>query len=117
MGEVKFLFPNHHNIYMHDTPSRQLFKRPSRAFSHGCVRVENPRRLAEIVLGYTSAEVAKKIQSGRSQSIGLKQKVPVHIAYFTAWPGATGRIEYFPDVYGRDRPMENAFGLKRLALR
>jgi murein L,D-transpeptidase YcbB/YkuD len=102
LGEVKFLFPNHHAIYMHDTPSRQLFSRPARAFSHGCVRVENPRRLAEIVLGYSPADVAKRIESGRSQSVSLKSKLPVHITYFTAWPSASGKVEYYNDIYGRD---------------
>ena len=117
LGEVKFLFPNRHHIYMHDTPSRQLFSRPVRAFSHGCVRVQNPRRFAEIVLGLSPAEVARRIDSGRSQTVRIKDKIPVHLTYFTAWPDASGRIEYIADVYGRDLSIENAFGLKRLALR
>jgi murein L,D-transpeptidase YcbB/YkuD len=117
LGEVKFLFPNRHDIYMHDTPSRQLFSRPVRSFSHGCVRVQDPRRLAEIVLAMQPDAIAKKIDSGRSQSVSLKEKLPVHLTYFTAWPDARGRIEYFPDIYGRDTPIDIAFGQKRLALR
>ena len=67
LGEVKFLFPNRHHIYMHDTPSRQLFSRPVRAFSHGCVRVQNPRRFAEIVLGLSPAEVARRMEGAARQ--------------------------------------------------
>ncbi len=117
LGEVKFLFPNKHHIYMHDTPSRQLFSRPVRTFSHGCVRVENPRRLAELLLGYTSDEVARKIGSGRSQSVRIKDKIPVHLTYFTAWPDESGRIEYFPDSYGRDSAIDSALTKKQVALR
>jgi murein L,D-transpeptidase YcbB/YkuD len=117
LGEIKFLFPNSHDIYMHDTPSRKLFSRPVRAFSHGCVRVDNPHRLAEIVLGWNAAEVDKAIASRRSQGIGLKSKLPVHLAYFTAWPDEAGKIVYYQDVYGRDRVMEQALSTPRVALR
>lgn len=117
LGEVKFLFPNDHNIYMHDTPTRQLFSRPMRAYSHGCVRVENPRRMAEIVLGMSAEEVAKRIDSGRSQTVRLPHKLPVHITYFTAWPSQTGGVDYFPDLYGRDATIEAAFSQIRVALR
>jgi L,D-transpeptidase YcbB len=117
LGEIKFLFPNSHDIYMHDTPSRRLFSRPVRAFSHGCVRVENPRRLAEIVLGWSGERVDKAIASRRSQAVGLKDKLSVHLAYFTAWPDAAGKVVYFRDVYGRDRAMEQALLNPRLALR
>jgi L,D-transpeptidase YcbB len=117
LGEIKFLFPNAHEIYMHDTPSRRLFSRPVRAFSHGCVRVENPRRLAEIVLGWSAGEIDKAIDSRRSRAVGLQAKLPVYLGYFTAWPDATGNIVYFADVYGRDRTMEQALISPRLALR
>jgi murein L,D-transpeptidase YcbB/YkuD len=117
LGEVKFLFPNSHHIYMHDTPTRQLFSRPVRAFSHGCVRVENPRRFAEIILGMSAQEVAKRIDSGRSQGARVKDKLPVHLTYFTAWPGEGGTIEYFPDIYGRDVAIESAFNKRQVALR
>jgi murein L,D-transpeptidase YcbB/YkuD len=117
LGEIKFLFPNSHDIYMHDTPSRKLFSRPVRAFSHGCVRVENPHRLAEIVLSWSAAEVDKAIASRRSQAIRLKQKLPVHLAYFTAWPDAAGKIVYYSDIYGRDRVMEQALSTPRVASR
>ena len=108
LGELKFLFPNAHDIYMHDTPSRELFERDVRAFSHGCVRVQNPREFASVVLGWTPEEVAAKVETGESQTVRLKEKLPVHIAYFTAWPDEQGNIVYFNDIYGRDKPIENA---------
>jgi murein L,D-transpeptidase YcbB/YkuD len=108
LGEIKFLFPNSHNIYMHDTPSRDLFARDVRAFSHGCVRVQNPRDFAAVVLGWSPEDVAKRITSKRSETIRLKTKIPVHITYFTAWPDESGNIQFFNDIYGRDRAMETA---------
>jgi murein L,D-transpeptidase YcbB/YkuD len=117
LGEIKFLFPNKHDIYMHDTPSRRLFSRPVRTFSHGCVRVENPRRLAEIVLGWSAEEISQAIDSRRSRAVGLKSKLPVYLGYFTAWPDSAGNVVYFNDVYGRDRTMEQALMSPRLALR
>ncbi|MEI7600545.1 MAG: L,D-transpeptidase family protein [Aestuariivirga sp.] len=108
LGEIKFLFPNAHDIYMHDTPSRELFERDMRAFSHGCVRVQNPREFATVVLGWTPEDVAAKLDSKASETVRLKDKLPVHISYFTAWPDDEGKIVYFNDIYGRDRPLENA---------
>ena len=108
LGELKFLFPNSHNIYMHDTPSRELFANDVRAFSHGCVRVQNPREFATVLLGWDRARIDKTTDSKASQSVALKSKVPVHITYFTAWPDETGKIQYFNDIYGRDQAMEDA---------
>ena len=108
LGELKFLFPNAHDIYMHDTPTRELFQKDVRAFSHGCVRVQNPREFASVVLGWTPEEVAAKVESKASETVRLKEKLPVHIAYFTAWPDEQGNIVYFNDIYGRDKPIENA---------
>jgi L,D-transpeptidase YcbB len=108
LGELKFLFPNKHSIYMHDTPTKKLFGESIRSFSHGCVRVENPREFARILLGWDEAKVAKTVGSGRSQSVQLKQKIPVHLAYFTAWPDSAGKMQYFNDIYGRDEAMERA---------
>lgn len=117
LGELKFLFPNSHDIYMHDTPSRQLFDKDERAFSHGCVRVENPREFATILLGWDPAKVDDTTDSGRSQSIKLPEKVPVHITYFTAWPDESGKIRYFNDIYDRDKTMDNARSAITLAQR
>jgi murein L,D-transpeptidase YcbB/YkuD len=108
LGELKFLFPNSHDIYMHDTPSRELFEKDMRAFSHGCVRVQDPRQFASVVLGMTPEEVAAKVESKDSTTVRLKEKLPVHITYFTAWPDAAGNIVYFNDIYGRDRTLEIA---------
>lgn len=117
LGEIKFLFPNSHSIYFHDTPARSLFARTARAFSHGCVRVENPRLFAETLLGLSAGEVAKRIDSGRSQSAKVKADIKVHITYFTAWPDQNGKIVYYDDVYGRDQRMETAFSATAVAAR
>lgn len=117
LGELKFLFPNRHNIYMHDTPSRNLFEKDFRAFSHGCVRVQNPREFAEVLLGWDREEIDQKTDSKKSRTVKLDTKVPVHITYFTAWPDETGNIQYFSDVYNRDKTMENARSAITLAQR
>ena len=117
LGEVKFLFPNSHSIYFHDTPARSLFERSARAFSHGCVRVENPRFFAETLLKLDAAEVAKRIDSGVSQSAKVRDDIKVHLTYFTSWPDQTGRIVYYDDVYGRDQRMETAFSATAVAAR
>ncbi|MBI2718265.1 MAG: L,D-transpeptidase family protein [Rhizobiales bacterium] len=117
LGELKFLFPNAHNIYMHDTPDKQLFGEQVRAFSHGCVRVQNPREFATVLLGWGRAKVDANTDSKRSQTVRLPNKVPIYIAYFTAWPDETGRIKYYGDVYGRDDALGNAMTATTLALR
>ena len=108
LGEIKFLFPNSHNIYMHDTPSRELFEEDTRAFSHGCVRVQNPREFAAVLLRWEQEQVAAKVKTPKSETVRLKEKVPVHLTYFTAWPDETGKIRFFDDIYGRDKAMEDA---------
>jgi L,D-transpeptidase YcbB len=117
LGVVKFLFPNSHAIYMHDTPTRSLFEKKVRAFSHGCVRVQNPRELAELVLGWDAERVDEAIAQGANQAVKLSRKLPVHLAYFTAWPDETGRIIMYPDVYSRDAQLEKALDGGDVALR
>ncbi len=117
LGEIKFLFPNKHNIYMHDTPTKKLFAKDMRAYSHGCVRVQNPREFATVLLGWSRANVDKNTDSGVSQTVRLPAKVPVHITYFTAWPDKNGKILYFNDIYGRDQAMEKAISALTLAQR
>jgi murein L,D-transpeptidase YcbB/YkuD len=117
LGEVKFLFPNAHSIYMHDTPTRDLFKKPVRAFSHGCVRVENPRYFAELLLGVGAEEIAGRIDAGISQNTPITRETAVHLTYFTAWPSADGRILVYDDMYGRDERMERAFSTIAVASR
>ena len=107
LGELKILFPNKHAIYMHDTPSKNLFERDSRAFSHGCIRLQRPRDMAAAVLGTSVDYVATKIGQGHS-SEKLAKKVPVYIAYFTAWPNMDGKVAYFADIYDRDSRVKAA---------
>lgn len=117
LGELKILFPNAHAIYMHDTPSKGFFKRDQRALSHGCVRLADPRRMAAAVLGTSVEDVGKEIGGGRNKALQVPQKVPVYVAYFTAWPNKDGVIEYFNDVYDRDMYMNRAFEATRNARR
>lgn len=117
LGEVKFLFPNSHSIYMHDTPTRDLFQKPARAFSHGCVRVENPRQFAELLLGVGAFDVAARIDSGESEEAPITRETQVHLTYFTMWPADDGRILTFDDVYGRDERMARAFSTVAVASR
>jgi murein L,D-transpeptidase YcbB/YkuD len=116
LGNIKFLFPNKHNIYMHDTPHKKLFKEAVRAFSHGCVRVEDPRALAEHVLGWDRQKIDDLIASGGNQEIKLDNPVPVHLTYFTAWPDENGQIVYYSDVYKRDKRLEKALSTVTVAL-
>jgi len=106
LGLVKFLFPNPWNIYLHDTPSKSLFRKEVRAFSHGCIRVGKPFDFAYALLSRQSADPKGLFQSvlatRRETVLKLDQPVPVHLVYFTAWPDAMGHMTYRRDVYGRD---------------
>jgi murein L,D-transpeptidase YcbB/YkuD len=95
---------------MHDTPTRNLFVEAVRAFSHGCVRVENPREFATVLLGWDRAKVDEMTDSGASESVKLDRKIPVYMTYFTAWPDSSGKIHYFNDIYERDAAMARALG-------
>jgi L,D-transpeptidase YcbB len=117
LGELKFLFPNAHNIYMHDTPNRELFANSVRDFSHGCVRVQNPRDYATVLLGWDRDKIDSMVESGETRTVKLPVPVPIHIAYFTAWPDASGKVQYFGDIYGRDAAMDNAMSTVTLAQR
>ncbi len=101
LGELKILFPNKHAIYMHDTPQKALFNKDMRAFSHGCVRLKDPRGMAAALLGTSVDYIAGKLKQGHS-SEKVPGKIPVYVAYFTAWPDKNGKVEYFDDVYDRD---------------
>lgn len=108
LGIVKFLFPNKHAVYLHDTPTKALFGQTRRTFSHGCIRVRNPVRLAEVIMegerNWSPAQVAAQLAPGAADNnhTTLTRKFPVHIAYFTAWANETGEVQYFPDAYGYD---------------
>ena len=103
LGRIKFMFPNEHAVYLHDTPSRDLFDRNSRAFSSGCIRVENPFELAEQLLGERGRErLDALVASGRTETVFLENPMPIMLLYWTAEPDETGRVTFLPDVYGRD---------------
>jgi murein L,D-transpeptidase YcbB/YkuD len=112
LGLVKFMFPNPYNIYLHDTPSKSLFAKEVRAYSHGCIRVADPFDLAHALLSVQSkdaeAEFDEKLKTGNETTVKFLQKVPVHLVYFTAYPGAKGRIAYRRDIYGRDAALFEA---------
>ncbi len=106
LGRVKFMFPNQFNIYLHDTPSKSLFNRDTRAFSHGCVRVQKPFDLAHVLLAPQAdnpeATFQSYLGSGRERHVNLATPVPVHLTYHTAWVDEDGLPQYRGDVYGRD---------------
>jgi len=110
LGTVKFLFPNKHDVYMHDTIERELFASSSRALSHGCIRVQNPRGFAQIMLmegNGLSADAAQGV-IGRGGDAKLTNPIPVHTAYFTAVADADGRVSSFSDIYGHDSRLSAA---------
>jgi murein L,D-transpeptidase YcbB/YkuD len=106
LGVVKFRFPNKHDVYMHDTPDRHLFSEPVRAFSHGCMRTQNPVHLAEVLLAHDQGYSVEKVQSilaaGATNEIKLATQIPVHVVYFTAEADEDGKVRYFGDLYGMD---------------
>jgi L,D-transpeptidase YcbB len=118
LGIVKFRFPNKHDVYMHDTPERQLFGGAVRAFSHGCMRVQNPVRLAEVLLAHDKGWTASDVQGyvRRGGEIALKQQIPVHVTYFTAVVDDAGKVQYFPDLYGLDERLTSALEGARVSL-
>lgn len=109
LGDLKILFPNAHAIYMHDTPSKSFFNRDMRALSHGCIRLVDPRRMAAAVLGTSLDNVNKQIAAGQNRAVQVPTKIPVYVAYFTAWPDKDGKVQYFDDVYDRDSFVMKAF--------
>lgn len=113
LGKVKFLFPNKHSVYLHDTPSKGLFAASQRTFSHGCVRVRNPIRLAEVLLGegngLSVSDVTELLKSGpEDNKMKLEKRIPVHLTYFTAWVDDKGRVRSFSDVYGHEKRIKLA---------
>jgi murein L,D-transpeptidase YcbB/YkuD len=107
LGLVKFIFPNKDNVYLHDTPSDNLFDRLTRNFSHGCIRVEKPQELAEYVLRdqpeWTPERIRAAMHSGEEKHVSLKEPLPVHILYFTAWVDDGGTLQIAKDVYNYDK--------------
>ncbi len=107
LGQVKFIFPNKFSVYLHDTPSRSLFSRTGRAFSHGCIRVDKPiefaRKLYQIQGGLNPSKIGGILESKKQTRVNFKNRMPIHLAYFTAWIDDEGVPQFFDDVYKRDK--------------
>jgi murein L,D-transpeptidase YcbB/YkuD len=111
LGKVKFMFPNRFNVYLHDTPSKSLFNKDLRIFSHGCMRVQNPLDLAELILadqGWSRARIDSTIAQGGERIVNLKTPIPVHVTYLTAWVNKDGAVNFRRDPYKRDEQLAEA---------
>jgi murein L,D-transpeptidase YcbB/YkuD len=111
LGTVKFIFPNEHFVFLHDTPHRELFSRPDRAFSSGCIRIQDPLILAELLLDndkYKKSDLEAIIASRQTQRINLENTVPVVIVYLTAGVDIDGNVMFYKDVYSRDQKVLDA---------
>jgi len=110
LGKVKFLFPNAYDIYFHDTPSKSLFSRDQRAFSHGCIRLEEPAKLANYLLEketeWNSDKIADAMNSSEEKWVKLSKPVPVLITYYTSWVDEAGRLHFRDDIYDHDKEQE-----------
>ena len=106
LGKVKFLFPNSFNIYFHDTPSKSLFKQDKRAYSHGCIRLAEPEKMANYLLAnnpeWTPEKINEAMNAGEEKFVTLKNPIPVFITYYTAWVDEQGRLNFREDIYGHD---------------
>ncbi len=109
LGKMKFMFPNNFHIYLHDTPSKELFEKTKRAFSHGCIRVENPKKLVDYLLRnnnkWTPNKVNEVLQTDLQTGIKISPTVPVYIAYFTAWVDVNGKLNFRNDIYNLDQKL------------
>jgi len=118
LGRVKFMFPNQFNVYLHDTPTRHLFNRTERDYSHGCVRVERPVELAEYLLkekpGWNTDRINNAMQSGEEVSVTLGRPLPVHIVYWSVWVGESGELQRRPDIYELDTTQERLLAKRAL---
>jgi murein L,D-transpeptidase YcbB/YkuD len=113
LGKVKFLFPNEYDIYLHDTPSHELFSQTKRGFSHGCIRLEEPQKLAEYLLkdhpDWDKQKIEAAMNSGEEQFVKLQNKLPVYILYFTSWVDDKGNINFRDDIYAHDARLAQSF--------
>jgi len=115
LGLVKFIFPNEHSVYLHSTPARSLFRKDERAFSHGCVRVEDATRLAEWVLegqeGWDPVAIRNAMAKGPTQRVFVERDIPVYILYLTAFmEPEVGDLHFGHDIYGLDAELARALG-------
>lgn len=105
------MFPNRHLVYLHDTPSRELFNESARAFSSGCIRIERPFELAELLLadaGWNSDSTARALASPRTRTVNLRRATPVLLLYWTAWFDDQAGLNFRSDIYGRDARLARA---------
>lgn len=114
LGQVKFLFPNSYDIYLHDTPDKTLFAKKDRALSHGCIRVADAQKLAQYLLRdqkeWTPEKINSVIKADKEQSVTVKNPEPVYITYNTAWVDENGKLNFRNDIYGHDKEtMERMF--------
>jgi murein L,D-transpeptidase YcbB/YkuD len=111
LGQIKFMFPNEHDIYLHDTPADHLFAEAERDLSHGCIRLERPMDLAHVLLKgseWTPEKLQEALATGEQKTITLPHPLPVHLLYFTAWVDKDGTVEFRRDVYGHDAKLAKA---------
>ena len=110
LGQVKFLFPNSFNIYFHDTPAKSLFEKDRRAYSHGCIRLAEPQKMADYLLQgeseWTPEKIKEAMNSGKEQTVKLDKSVPVLITYYTAWVDEQGKLNFRSDVYAHDKKLK-----------
>lgn len=113
LGDVKFIFPNSNDIYLHDTPHDELFSQTKRGFSHGCVRVAEPIKLAEYLLrnkpGWDRAAIMDTIAGRREKYVTLPEKLPVYLVYFTTWVDEAGKVHFRDDIYGHDKSLAKEY--------
>jgi len=118
LGKIKFLFPNNFSIYLHDTPSKSLFSESKRDFSHGCIRVEEPRKLAKYLLRDQPnwlKRIDKILNTIDETWIKVSPTVPVYIVYFTSWVDSEGKLNFRNDIYGHDKKLANEiFGVGKM---
>ncbi len=112
LGKVKFMFPNQHSVYLHDTPSRDLFNRTERAYSSGCVRISKPIELAEYLLRgdrrWTREAIVAAYNGKRQHTVFLPEKIPVHLLYWTVWVDTEGTVQFRKDIYNSDERLARA---------
>ena len=112
LGRVKFMFPNKFDVYLHDTPSRDLFEKTSRPYSSGCIRIEKPLELADYLLredpDWPPEKIRETVANWEEQTVKIPRPVPVHLLYWTAWVDEESRLQFRDDIYGRDSRLDEA---------
>ena len=111
LGKVKFLFPNSFNIYFHDTPAKSLFSKDKRAYSHGCIRLAEPEKMAYYLLrndpSWPQEKIDAAMNSGNEKFVKLKEPIPVFITYYTAWVDENGALNFREDIYAHDQHLKS----------